>query len=70
VDDELLDAVQPALSVISVGADNRFGHPADSTLQTLNGRNVPVMRTDEFGDITVTVRRTGLEVAVQKLPGL
>ncbi len=44
-----LAAVQPAVAVISVGADNRFGHPAPEVLERLSG--VPVYRTDQHGTV-------------------
>jgi len=49
--ERFLEAVSPALAVISVGADNRFGHPAPATLHRLGARHVPVWRTDEAGTI-------------------
>ena len=51
----LLAATQPALAVISVGADNRFGHPASSTLQLLEQQSIATLRTDQAGDIEVIV---------------
>ena len=59
LDSPLLDAVQPQLAVISVGADNRFGHPAPSTLELLAARAIPTLRTDLSGDIEVTVDAQG-----------
>jgi len=41
--------VTPELAVISVGTDNRFGHPAGELLDRLAG--VTVLRTDERGRI-------------------
>ena len=44
-----LDAVAPAVAVISVGAVNRFGHPAPQVLAALEHRQVQGLRTDEEG---------------------
>jgi competence protein ComEC len=44
-------AVEPRVAVISVGADNSFGHPAPATLVTLGA--VPAYRTDVGGPIDV-----------------
>ncbi len=52
-DDDLLDLLQPVLAVISVGADNDYGHPAPATLLALRRRGIPVLRTDQVGDIAV-----------------
>lgn len=49
---ELLQAVNPDYAVISVGKDNSYGHPADSTLQMLIENGTQIYRTDENGTIT------------------
>lgn len=45
----ILDSASTSAVVISVGADNRFGHPHKSVTQRLKG--VPVYRTDEMGSV-------------------
>jgi competence protein ComEC len=45
----LVDAVRPSAAVISVGAQNRYGHPTPETLAAL-GR-VPIYRTDRDGTV-------------------
>jgi len=54
VSEELLTAVNPDLTVISVGADNRFGHPGADTLAQLERAGVQVLRTDEVGTVEIT----------------
>lgn len=44
-----VDVVQPSYAIISVGKDNKFGHPASQVLERLNHFNI--LRTDEKGDI-------------------
>ncbi|MEK7189328.1 MAG: MBL fold metallo-hydrolase [Patescibacteria group bacterium] len=51
--DLFLDAVAPEVAVIQVGADNRYGHPSFRVLNRLKARNIPVLRNDELGDITL-----------------
>ena len=51
LDPAFLQGVAPRAAVLSVGADNRFGHPAPETLATLEG--VPLYRTDQQGTIEV-----------------
>jgi competence protein ComEC len=47
----LLDAVNPEAVIISVGPDNRFGHPSEVTLEKLVG--IRTYRTDQDGGIEV-----------------
>jgi competence protein ComEC len=47
-----LAAVDPLYAVISVGADNRFGHPQAAVLERLGAAgDVTVLRTDEVGTV-------------------
>lgn len=53
--DALLDRIVPQLALISVGADNPYGHPTPATLGTLAAHHVPVLRTDRDGTIVLSV---------------
>ena len=60
--DAFLDAIRPSIGVISVGADNRYGHPHQVVVDRLNDRNMEILRTDEMGTVVLvtdgtTVRR-------------
>lgn len=44
--------VTPLFAVISLGADNSYGHPHKEVLETLQKENVKVLRTDTEGRIT------------------
>jgi competence protein ComEC len=46
-----LEAVDPQVAVISVGAENRFGHPSPEVLARYAERGLPVLRTDQHGTI-------------------
>ena len=51
---ELLARLHPRLAVISVGANNDYGHPTASTIGTLTHyRGLTVYRTDEDGRVIV-----------------
>jgi competence protein ComEC len=52
----LLDRTRPRMAVISVGADNSYGHPTAATLATLASHGVRTMRTDRDGTVTIDVR--------------
>lgn len=52
---ELLEAARPKVAVISVGADNPFGHPHQEALDRLEGAGAAVFRTDQSG--TIVIRR-------------
>jgi competence protein ComEC len=51
----LLEETTPELAVISVGADNPYGHPAPETLAALTDAGVPVARTDVDGEVDIAV---------------
>ena len=51
--EELLSSLTPEIAVISVGADNSYGHPASDTLKRLEEYSVTVYRTDIEGHVTV-----------------
>lgn len=58
----LLDRIRPRLAVISVGADNPYGHPTPETLAALAAHDVPALRTDLDGTIEIDVGRLGFSV--------
>jgi competence protein ComEC len=58
----LLDRTAPSLAVISVGADNSYGHPTTATLSTLAGHGVRTLRTDDDGTIAIDVERDSIAV--------
>ncbi|KNX36838.1 ComEC/Rec2 family competence protein [Luteipulveratus halotolerans] len=55
-DADLMRAVRAPLAVISVGADNDYGHPAARTLDLLRDSGSTVLRTDRGGDVAIVVR--------------
>ena len=58
----LLDRSAPALAVVSVGAGNPYGHPAPSTLAELADHDVPTLRTDLDGELTLEAGEGGLSI--------
>ena len=53
-DPALYDDTQAPVSLVSVGADNDYGHPAPSTVQRLRNDGYAVWRTDLRGTIAVS----------------
>ncbi len=60
--DALLDRTSPELAVISVGADNSYGHPAPQTLAALAEHEVKTLRTDRRGTIVLDVDQNSFVV--------
>ena len=48
-----LDAVAPAVAIVSAGYENSFGHPHPDVLKRLQDRHAAVLRTDLDGLVTV-----------------
>ena len=49
----LLDAIRPEIAVISAGENNRYGHPAQETLERLAAVGAEIYRTDLQGTVTI-----------------
>ncbi|MBB4682516.1 ComEC/Rec2 family competence protein [Amycolatopsis jiangsuensis] len=60
---QFLAAVRPRAALISVGADNGYGHPSKSTVDVLGTLGVLVTRTDLDGDTAVLPGDGGPAVA-------
>jgi len=64
---EFLRLVDPRFAVISVGADNRSGHPAQATLQRLSERpDLIVLRTDIQGTVEFLTDGSSLWLRTQR----
>ena len=61
-----LDAVQPMLGLVSVGADNSYGHPSPETVQAFAERGIPLLRTDREGSIVVSTDGSTLTVQTRR----
>ena len=53
---EFLQAVAPEIALISAGANNSYGHPAQETLERLEELGAEIHRTDREGTVTVRVK--------------
>jgi len=63
---DLLRELSPAVAVISVGAENSYGHPATSTIDALTQLHAKVLRTDVDGAVAIRAKRHRLSVQRSK----
>jgi competence protein ComEC len=58
----LLAEAQPSLAVISVGADNSYGHPTPETMRALEAAVPEILRTDQVGTVSLVIGHGGLSI--------
>ena len=58
--EEFINSINPKHSLISVGKNNRYGHPKESVLDTLS--NSKIHRTDLDGSIEIKVNKSGYKI--------
>jgi competence protein ComEC len=61
-----LEAVRPSIALISVGADNDYGHPSPDTLARLDERGIATYRTDRNGTIEVALGASAITVRAER----
>ena len=57
---EFIDEINPEYSIISVGKNNRYGHPNQEVLDNLN--NSKIYRTDQDGSIMFKIKNNKLKI--------
>ena len=57
---EFIDEINPKYSIISVGKNNRYGHPNNNVLDNLEDSKI--YRTDQDGSIMFKIKRSELSV--------
>ena len=57
---KFIDEINPKYSIISVGKNNRYGHPNGRVLDNLEGSKI--YRTDQDGSITFKIKNDKLKV--------
>lgn len=50
---DILDVLKPKIAAISVGKNNKYGHPTAFILDLLKSKNIKILRTDKIGDIEI-----------------
>ena len=58
--EEFIDTIDPKYSIISVGKDNKFGHPNKEVLDNL--KNSKIYRTDQDGSIMFKIKNNKLRI--------
>jgi competence protein ComEC len=66
LDPRFLAATHAAVSLISVGAGNPYGHPAQRTLTWLRRLHMAVYRTDQSGSIAVAIQGGRLVIVTSR----
>ena len=66
VDGPMLEVLHPEVSIVSVGEFNRYGHPAQNTLDALARAGSRIYRTDIQGCITCLLQKEGIVVRTQR----
>ena len=69
LDEDLARRLAPAVALVSVGENNRYGHPRPEPLAALKAAGAAVFRTDESGDVAVTFDADRLRVDSQRPAG-
>ena len=57
---EFINEINPKYSIISVGKNNRYGHPNDNVLDNLNDSKI--YRTDQDGSVMFKIKNNNLEI--------
>lgn len=60
--EEQAHILKPEISLVSVGAHNRYGHPAANTIDALKAVDSTILRTDEHGDVVCRFTERAIEV--------
>jgi competence protein ComEC len=63
-DPALMRELSPTVALISTGVENRYGHPAPSTISSLEQVHARVLRTDRDGAIAIAVADHQVRVKV------
>lgn len=63
--DDFLKRVQPEVAIVSAGAWNRYGHPAQAVLDRLKALNARLYRTDLQGEITITTKGSANDLVIK-----
>lgn len=63
-----LEKTNPMFALISVGEENKFGHPSRAVIERLESKGAQIFRTDIHGSITIRTNGTAVEISTAKQP--
>lgn len=66
IDEEQAEVLSPAVSLVSVGAGNSYGHPDEGVVEALTRSGSAVFRTDLDGAVTCEFEDSGLTVRCER----
>jgi beta-lactamase superfamily II metal-dependent hydrolase len=65
-----IQATRPDVAVISVGAENTYGHPSAQVTHQWEAAGATVYRTDRDGTVIIQANRDGSYIVLKETPGL
>jgi competence protein ComEC len=67
LDRDWISQVRPQYAVVSVGAQNPYGHPAQPVIDAYSEAGIPLYRTDRDGAVWVTGRMSTSEIHLHRM---
>lgn len=64
--ENLIKKIKPKIALISAGIDNKFNHPNQETIDTLEKYNVDILQTKELGSILLKIKKDSLKIKTYK----
>ena len=61
-DKNFINEINPKYSIISVGKNNRYGHPNKEVLNILD--NSKIYRTDQDGSVLIKLNKNGYKIRI------
>lgn len=63
LNDELVQTLKPEIALISVGKNNRYGHPSKEAIEDLQSVGSSIFRTDESGNVVLSLSKDGIQIS-------
>ncbi len=64
---QFIELINPKIALIGVGENNKFGHPDNQVIKTLQENKVKIYRTDKDGEIRIIVDKKGNIIEITKM---